>query len=923
MSITRTGEDAFLRGVLEGLGTGLVVVDRSGTVVLGNEAAGEIVGRSSEALSGRSVEELFADRDAGAMAAVREAARADDGTLGEGPVHLLDAGGGRVPVRIEVGTTDYDGERHFTLSLVESPRTPDPPTLDETEGLLRGVFEESNDGLLVVDPAADRVLDCNGLACGLLGCEREELLDRRPVDLLPHDPDSLVEFAENGRRVTGDLGCCADEDGGPTVEITLSLVSAGRRRYVLVHLREITERREREARLRRRSEAIDAASDGVAVLDPDREFVYLNRAHAEIYGYDAPSDLVGESWERLYGAEEARRFRWDVLPTVHGEGEWRGEATGRRADGSTFPQEVSINRLDDGGYVCVVRDLTEYRRQSRRLEVLTGASRELSTARTAEAVARIGVETAERLLGTEVACVRLFDREANSLEPVAMTDAASELVESRPAFDLKASLAGRAYRSGEPVLDRPDPDDPFVEAPMRGSLHLPLGEHGTLTVLTGEEEQLSAADRRMAETLAETVAADLERAEREEALRESERTVREQRDRLTSINRVDELVQEIVGELIEAPTSEELEQRVCERLADTDRYRGAWLAEVDVNGDWRALEASAGLPEEYRTHVERLPLDRVDDGVAARAVETGELSVTRDYRTDGAPAATVEDAARVDSTAAIPLSYGDRIYGVLVLRADGPDAFGEAVRSGLEVLGDTIGFAIHAVENRQLLLSDEAVELEFEVTDESCLAVAVSEALGCYAAIEQGVLTREGNHLCYMKVDGADPEPAVAAAADAPAVDRCRIVDEHEDGCLLEVLKTESGAEVMMEVGATMRVATAEDGVGRLVVEAPPSADVREVIDGYTARNPESSLVAKREVERSPRTTADVRERLDERLTEKQEAALTAAYYAGYYDWPRGSTAEELAESLDVAPATLHQHLRTAERKLLTAVLEG
>jgi len=106
------------------------------------------------------------------------------------------------------------------------------------------------------------------------------------------------------------------------------------------------------------------------------------------------------------------------------------------------------------------------------------------------------------------------------------------------------------------------------------------------------------------------------------------------------------------------------------------------------------------------------------------------------------------------------------------------------------------------------------------------------------------------------------------------------------------------------------------------VVEAPPDADIREVIDGYTARNPESSLVAKREVERASRTTATVRERLDERLTDKQESALTAAYYAGYYDWPRGSTAEELAESLDVASATLHQHLRTAERKLLAAVLE-
>ncbi|MFC6942752.1 bacterio-opsin activator domain-containing protein [Salinirubellus sp. GCM10025818] len=923
MSITRTGEDTFFHDILESLETGLVVVDGSGTIVFSNDAAAELVGRSAARLSGRPLDDLFVDEDGGVMRKVREAARSDAGPLNEASTaRLVDADGSRLPVRIEVGTTDHDGQQHYTLSLTAPLRQTGPQPLDRTEDVLRGVFEESNDGLLVIDPTADRVLDCNGRACELFGCEREDLLTQQPGDLLPHDLESLLEFAETGRRVTGELDCCTDRDGRPTVEITLSLFSVGEHRHVLVHLRDVTEHQEREARLRRRSEAMDAAPNGIAILDEDREFVYVNRAHAEVYGHDSGSDLVGESWETLYGAEEARRFRWDVLPTVHEEGAWRGEATGRRTDGSTFPQEVSISRLDDGGHVCVVRDVSESRRRTRGLDLLNRASRDLSQARTAEAVAGTAVETAADLLGTDVACVRLFDRDSNSFEPVAMTDGASELVESRPAFDLKSTLAGRAYRAGEPVLDRPDPDDPFVETPDWGSIHLPLGEYGTLTLLTGAGETLSTADRRLAETLAETVTADLERVERERELRESERAVREQRDRLTSLNRVNELVQDLIGELIEAPTREELEQGICERLADTDRYQGAWLAETDVSGDWRVLKASAGLPEGYRTLVEQLPLEQVDDGVVARAAETGEFSVACDYWTDGTPGGGDKEPTRVESTAAVPLSYGDRLYGVLVLKTDESDAFGPEIRSGLEVLGDTIGFAIHAVENRRLLLSDEVVELEFEVTDERCLAVDVSKELDCYAAIEQALLTREGNHLCYLRVDGVDPETAVAVTAEATAVADCRVVDEYEDGCLLEVRKTESGAEVMMDVGATITTATAKDGVGTLVVEAPPDADIREVIDGYTARNPESSLVAKREVDRGARTTSSVRERLQEQLTEKQESALTAAYYAGYYDWPRGSTAEELAESLDVASATLHQHLRAAERKLLAAVLK-
>jgi len=48
---------------------------------------------------------------------------------------------------------------------------------------------------------------------------------------------------------------------------------------------------------------------------------------------------------------------------------------------------------------------------------------------------------------------------------------------------------------------------------------------------------------------------------------------------------------------------------------------------------------------------------------------------------------------------------------------------------------------------------------------------------------------------------------------------------------------------------------------------------------------------------------------------------LEAAFRAGYYDWPRGSTAEELADSLELTGPTLHGHLRKAERTVLAWLL--
>lgn len=41
---------------------------------------------------------------------------------------------------------------------------------------------------------------------------------------------------------------------------------------------------------------------------------------------------------------------------------------GKRKDGSTFPQEISLSSTDDGGMVCVVRDIAERKQQEKKTE---------------------------------------------------------------------------------------------------------------------------------------------------------------------------------------------------------------------------------------------------------------------------------------------------------------------------------------------------------------------------------------------------------------------------------------------------------------------------------------------------------------------------------------------------------------------------
>ncbi|MBN8547997.1 MAG: PAS domain S-box protein [Deltaproteobacteria bacterium] len=113
-----------------------------------------------------------------------------------------------------------------------------------------------------------------------------------------------------------------------------------------------------QAELEQKSFAIESSMDGMAILDANHTYVYLNHSHATLYGYDDPSELLGKSWRVLYDTEELARFERELMPQFQRDGRLQAEARGRKKDGSIFPQEISLTALEDGGLICVIRDIT-------------------------------------------------------------------------------------------------------------------------------------------------------------------------------------------------------------------------------------------------------------------------------------------------------------------------------------------------------------------------------------------------------------------------------------------------------------------------------------------------------------------------------------------------------------------------------------
>lgn len=115
--------------------------------------------------------------------------------------------------------------------------------------------------------------------------------------------------------------------------------------------------RGQQARSRQRK-AIETAHEGIAILDQEGHFLYVNQAYADLYGYD-PDAMIGESWDLIYPDDEVAFAQNEILPTVSEEGVWYGVTTGLRSDDTTFLEDHTVTKTDAGELICSVRDRSE------------------------------------------------------------------------------------------------------------------------------------------------------------------------------------------------------------------------------------------------------------------------------------------------------------------------------------------------------------------------------------------------------------------------------------------------------------------------------------------------------------------------------------------------------------------------------------
>ena len=105
--------------------------------------------------------------------------------------------------------------------------------------------------------------------------------------------------------------------------------------------------------------AIENSIEGVAVMNNNDQYTYLNKAHLSLFGYEDESEILGKSWTVFYPENEIERIAKEVFPEFLEKGSFRGPTLGLKKDGSLIHQEISLTALPDGGLICITHDVTD------------------------------------------------------------------------------------------------------------------------------------------------------------------------------------------------------------------------------------------------------------------------------------------------------------------------------------------------------------------------------------------------------------------------------------------------------------------------------------------------------------------------------------------------------------------------------------
>jgi|GEM_PF-179387 PAS domain S-box-containing protein len=264
----------------------------------------------------------------------------------------------------------------------EISRTQAEQAVQQRERRYRSLFEGSRDALLLLD--RDGFVECNDAALELFGVDqREQLVELEPIDVLPstqpdgtHSATALAEHVDTAfssgetrfewqfRRPEGDSF---------RAEVKLSRIGLEDDDLLHAHIRNISERKERQRNLRLFRKAVEQAGHSVQITDNNGAIQYVNPAFESQTGYSR-EEAIGRTPGILKSGKQSESFYAELWETILSGEIWEADIINRRKSGELYQVRQEIAPIETDGeishFVAIQSDVTTRRLREQQLDVL-------------------------------------------------------------------------------------------------------------------------------------------------------------------------------------------------------------------------------------------------------------------------------------------------------------------------------------------------------------------------------------------------------------------------------------------------------------------------------------------------------------------------------------------------------------------------
>jgi PAS domain S-box-containing protein len=236
----------------------------------------------------------------------------------------------------------------------------------------RGLFETTQDGILLLNGHTERITNINPFCVNMLGYSHDELLGKKLWEIGAFQDREAIESVFSELQKTGyvyreDLLLTTHDGWNINTEFVGNVYHVNHDRVIQCSIRNISERKHMEdihkESERRYRELADSLPQTVVECDEKGFIIFVNRNAFETFGYTEDDLEKGINIFQVVVPEDHERVRANIEKVFRGEKQHGNEYKVVRKDGSIFPVVAYttpvVQEEKPAGLRLIAIDLTE------------------------------------------------------------------------------------------------------------------------------------------------------------------------------------------------------------------------------------------------------------------------------------------------------------------------------------------------------------------------------------------------------------------------------------------------------------------------------------------------------------------------------------------------------------------------------------